>query len=31
MDAAIRLSKQCTCGAFNTARAAKLFEQLAKK
>ena len=29
MDAAIRLSKQCTCGAFNTVRAAQLLEQLA--
>lgn len=31
MEAAIRLSKQCTCGAFNTVRAAEIFEQLAKK
>jgi hypothetical protein len=31
MDAAIRLSKQCTCGAFNTVRAAHLLEQLAKE
>ncbi len=29
-EAAIRLSKQCTCGAFNTVRAAQLFEHLAK-
>lgn len=28
MDAAIRLSKQCTCGAFNTVRAAQIFDQL---
>lgn len=31
MEAAIRLSKQCTCGAFNTVRAAKIFDQLARK
>lgn len=31
MDAAIRLSKQCTCGAFNTVRAAEILEQLANK
>ena len=29
MDAAIRLSKQCTCGAFNTVRGAQILEQLA--
>jgi hypothetical protein len=29
MDAAIRLSRQCTCGAFNTTRAAQILEQLA--
>jgi len=31
MEAAIRLSKQCTCGAFNTVRAAQILEQLAGK
>lgn len=31
MEAAIRLSRQCTCGAFNTVRAAKIIEELAKK
>jgi len=31
MDAAIRLSKQCTCGAFNTVRAAQILGQLAGK
>lgn len=31
MDAAITMSKQCTCGAFNTVRAAQILEQLAKK
>lgn len=31
MEAAIRLSKQCTCGAFNTVRAAQILEQLANK
>ena len=30
-EAAIRLSRQCTCGAFNTVRAAQILEQLAKK
>lgn len=27
-DAAIKLSRQCTCGAFNTLRAAQLFKQI---
>ena len=31
MDVAILLSKQCTCGAFNTVRAAQIIGQLAKK
>lgn len=31
MGAAIRLSKQCTCGAFNTVRAAQILEHLANK
>ena len=31
MDAAIRLSRQCTCGAFNTVRAAQILKQLANK
>ena len=31
MEAAIRLSKQCTCGAFNTVRAAQILEQLSRK
>lgn len=31
MEAAIRLSKQCTCGAFNTVRAAQILDQLAGK
>jgi hypothetical protein len=30
MEAAVLLAKQCTCGAFNTVRAAELFEQLSK-
>jgi hypothetical protein len=29
--AAVQVSKQCTCGAFNTRRAATLFEEIAKK
>jgi len=31
MEAAVRLSRQCTCGAFNTVRAAQILEQLARK
>ncbi len=31
MEAAIRMSRQCTCGAFNTIRAAQIIEELAKK
>jgi len=31
MDAAIKLSRQCTCGAFNTVRAAQILDQLANK
>jgi len=31
IEAAIQVSRQCTCGAFNTRRAAKIFEELAKK
>ncbi len=31
MEAAIRLSKQCTCGAFNTVRAAQILEQLSTR
>ena len=31
LEAAVQVSKQCTCGAFNTKRAEKIFEELAKK
>ena len=31
IQAAVQVSKQCTCGAFNTRRAEKIFEELAKK
>jgi len=31
LEAAVQVSKQCTCGAFNTRRAEKLFEELAQK
>jgi len=31
IQAAVLVSKQCTCGAFNTRRAAKIFNELAKK
>ena len=31
MEAAIKLSKQCTCGAFNTVRAAQILDQLTNK
>ncbi len=30
LEAAIDMSRQCTCGAFNTVRAARILEQLAK-
>lgn len=31
MDAAIKLSRQCTCGAFNTVRAAQILGQLSEE
>ncbi len=31
MQAAVQVSRQCTCGAFNTQRACKIFEEIAKK
>ena len=30
LEAAIDMSRQCTCGAFNTVRAARILEQLVK-
>ena len=30
LEAAMDMSRQCTCGAFNTVRAARILERLAK-